>query len=957
MAGSSGSSVDIVINAITEGFNNGLANMNSAISKSTTSMAGLIKGAGAVGLAFAGIMGIKEFGESLIDVTKKYDSMKAALSATVGAENANAVFKDLQNFAKETPFSLEDVTTAYQRLTNLGLKPTQEAMLAYGNIAAGIPNKSIVDFIEAVADAVTGENERLKEFGITAKKNGDMVTYTFQGVSTTMKATKENIEGYLNAVGKGFANGQALSNQAATLGGRMSALSDTFQQFQYNLTNSTGAAAGLGNVVEKLSDYISYLNDLLSSGAGATYFEAIESKVKPLIDSVKDLQGWLKDLFPDDFGKSADKVISKLFDDVMSFIELMRQFFAGGGLSALMENGGALLLSLGSYINKVVQDGIARFKYFQAQVVAILSSIAVAVSNSSISAGKAAYESGVAQAEANYKSDLKNISTNYDAQAKAINDVIQTNNKKLDGIVDSTLKANKTRLANTAKLIDQGNKQLKDYQAKQKAGEGKGASDKAGLEQIKKQQANAKNNPAPASTTKKKKGSGSSAQKAETQEFKKEVDAQAKIEEQRYKNGELTAKQYYDNLLQLKLSQLSKENTASSSAYQKNLEIINSTSSTEAEKKKAIEANEKLQVSMTGKSKEELQVRQDIANQLKEANKQYQQSIADLNKQYNILSVGGETAKDVMADFNKQYGEFKKRVALEDKESGATNSATLAKVEALTLAQAKIADNQREINDLQAEYEATVANIKYLVASGSMSSSEGTKAELSATNDLNIAKLALLDTNLKIANQTPNYNKTAIAGIRQQVAEVKTAQIEVSERMKNLSDGIFGDINSAFSAIVDGTKTTKEIVTDLFTDLAKTITETFTKGWSEDIMKMFTSSATSGSSSGSSTGGLFSGIGSWLGGLFGGGFATGGTTEPYTISRINENGPEYLYTGSKPVSVMNAGQTKNHFGSGGSGVNVVMNITTKDANSMRQSQNQQIVEMQRNVQRQLNRNS
>ena len=165
-----GSTISIVFNALTGGFTSGMNDIQSGVSRATVSMGSLIKGAGAVGLAFAGITGIKEFASSMIDVTKQYDSMQAALSATVGAQNAKAVFEDLQNFAKETPFTLDEVTTAYQRMVNLGLNPSREAMLAYGNIAASIPNKSVTDFAEAVADAVTGENERLKSLVLQLKK-------------------------------------------------------------------------------------------------------------------------------------------------------------------------------------------------------------------------------------------------------------------------------------------------------------------------------------------------------------------------------------------------------------------------------------------------------------------------------------------------------------------------------------------------------------------------------------------------------------------------------------------------------------------------------------------------------------------------------------------------------------------------------------------------------------------
>lgn len=39
--------------------------------------------------------------------------------------------------------------------------------------------KDLGQAVEAIADAVNGENERLKEFGIRSKKQGETFTYTY----------------------------------------------------------------------------------------------------------------------------------------------------------------------------------------------------------------------------------------------------------------------------------------------------------------------------------------------------------------------------------------------------------------------------------------------------------------------------------------------------------------------------------------------------------------------------------------------------------------------------------------------------------------------------------------------------------------------------------------------------------------------------------------------------------
>jgi hypothetical protein len=51
--------------------------------------------------------------------------------------------------------------------------------------------------VEAFNDAITGEFERLKEFGITAKANGDKVALTFRGQTVEVKKTADGIGEYL----------------------------------------------------------------------------------------------------------------------------------------------------------------------------------------------------------------------------------------------------------------------------------------------------------------------------------------------------------------------------------------------------------------------------------------------------------------------------------------------------------------------------------------------------------------------------------------------------------------------------------------------------------------------------------------------------------------------------------------------------------------------------------------
>lgn len=197
----------------------------SAVEKATKGLTGL----------FAGI-GVGMLVKEVIDVNREFQTLRTSLITTAGsADKAGIAFKFIQDFAAKTPFDVQQVTTAFIRLGNLGLKPSEEALRSYGNTAAA-QAKPIMQMIEAVADAATGEFERLKEFGIKAKVHGDNVNFIFQGVTTEVKNNAKAIEGYLIGLGN-TKFGDAMANQSKTMDGAISNLGDTWSAFMDNLLN------------------------------------------------------------------------------------------------------------------------------------------------------------------------------------------------------------------------------------------------------------------------------------------------------------------------------------------------------------------------------------------------------------------------------------------------------------------------------------------------------------------------------------------------------------------------------------------------------------------------------------------------------------------------------------------------------------------------------------------------
>ncbi|OAN53898.1 hypothetical protein A6A04_13480 [Paramagnetospirillum marisnigri] len=180
-----------------------------------------------VGTVFAGLSGGVTVG-ALYAVNAEFQKLGASLKTVTGSSDAaKAALGSLEKFASETPYQLTEVTDAFIKLKAMGLDPSMDALRAYGNTASAM-SKPLNQMIEAVADAATGEFERLKEFGIRASSEGDKVKFTFRGVTTTVRKNAAEIESYLRGLGEVEFAG-AMAEQMATLGGQTSNLKDQFE--------------------------------------------------------------------------------------------------------------------------------------------------------------------------------------------------------------------------------------------------------------------------------------------------------------------------------------------------------------------------------------------------------------------------------------------------------------------------------------------------------------------------------------------------------------------------------------------------------------------------------------------------------------------------------------------------------------------------------------------------------
>lgn len=274
---------------------------STGVDKTTSQLNGLTKAAGAAAGAVVSLETAKQVFSALVDSQRNFDKLNSGLITMTGsAENAAKAFSVLQQFAKETPYGLNQAVEGFTKLVALGLNPSKEALISYGNTAAAM-GKDLNQMIEAVADASTFEFERLKEFGIKSSQQADTVSFTFRGVTTTVKKNSEEIQKYLLNIGNTDFAG-AMETRSKTLDGQLSSLADSFDGLVLAVAQS-GFGDAVGAQAATAEDAITALTDAIASNEIAA---TLQDWVTLFNESFKFISDALNDLAFDTEDKSTD---------------------------------------------------------------------------------------------------------------------------------------------------------------------------------------------------------------------------------------------------------------------------------------------------------------------------------------------------------------------------------------------------------------------------------------------------------------------------------------------------------------------------------------------------------------------------------------------------------------------------------------------------------------------------
>lgn len=228
---------------------------------------------------------LKDIGTQAYNTRKEFATYEAVLkNATGSTKAAVSAMKMIQTLAADTPASVAEWTQAYIKLVNRGITPTKEELIQMGDIASS-QGKDIDQFIEALLDAMTGENERLKEFGITAKKNGETTAFTFRGVTTEVQNTDQAIKNYILSLRNMQGVQGAMAVQMEELAGLESNLGDQMDALYNKIGKKLEPA--IKSFMGFLGSSLGRLSSLLDSSTES--FEKQYDKVFDLEEKVPQL--------------------------------------------------------------------------------------------------------------------------------------------------------------------------------------------------------------------------------------------------------------------------------------------------------------------------------------------------------------------------------------------------------------------------------------------------------------------------------------------------------------------------------------------------------------------------------------------------------------------------------------------------------------------------------------------
>jgi hypothetical protein len=259
-------------------FNRQINTTNRELRNTQKQNAATSKSFGAMGSAISAVVGVLAGGgliKTLADTTARYEDLETTLSSVTGSSERGAqAFANIKQFATQTQFGVEDLTSTFIKLSSAGITPTQELLTTFTDAAAVTTDQ--VGSLQAITDlfarTVSGglgleEINRLTDRGIPALAILEEKLGLTRNELSEFGKSAEGARKITDALAQGINERFGGATQE-----RLNNLSTSMSNFRISITNalaSVGAGDGTVNSFsESLKSLLTTLTGIISGFNG-----------------------------------------------------------------------------------------------------------------------------------------------------------------------------------------------------------------------------------------------------------------------------------------------------------------------------------------------------------------------------------------------------------------------------------------------------------------------------------------------------------------------------------------------------------------------------------------------------------------------------------------------------------------------------------------------------------------
>lgn len=257
----------------------------SAVSNSVKSLTKTVAG---VAATYVSAQALKSVSLSALESASSLEGYRSTLNVVMkDQKKAAQMMVWAVDFANKTPFETDSIVEATVRLQSYGID-AQKTMTRIGDMA-GVMNKDIMQAVEAVADAQTGELERLKEFGITkamieakgAELYKNQTIVNNKGQIVDQKKFNDALFALMEERFKG-----GMEIQAKSYKGIMSTITGVWKTGLANMAGISGTGEIIeGSAFDAAKEGLSWVATKMQNMANAGTFEQIGRKIGGVVQT------------------------------------------------------------------------------------------------------------------------------------------------------------------------------------------------------------------------------------------------------------------------------------------------------------------------------------------------------------------------------------------------------------------------------------------------------------------------------------------------------------------------------------------------------------------------------------------------------------------------------------------------------------------------------------------------